>query len=98
MDILLELQRMIGINEFWKWILMSYVYCLIFSYTNIFLFTNLFKVETNRVQKVKVMLLDGTLRFISTLLIPTFYYRAVNIIITVVLFKFFFKQSIEKVY
>lgn len=96
MEILLELQRMIGINEFWQWIFMSYVYCMIFSYTNIFLFTNLFKVETNRTQKIKVMLLDGTLRLISTLIIPTFYYRAVNIVITITLFKTFFKQSIEK--
>ena len=69
----------------------------IHSVLYVFLFTNLFKVETNRTQKIKVMLLDGTLRFISTLIIPTFYYRAVNIVITITLFKIFFKADMELV-
>lgn len=80
MEILLRLQDTVGTGDFLEWIIISLISCFIFSIINVFLFINLFKVKLTNKKTIGVILLQTILRFVSTLFLPIFLYRAVGIV------------------
>ena len=96
MGLLIELQKVTQISEILKWGLSSIISEIIFAYIDIFIFTNLLKIKTNKKQRIIFVFTDAVLRILGFFLIPIPYYRAFNIIITIVLFKIILKPKIEK--
>lgn len=84
------------INELIKWICMVTIFEMIFAYIDCFLFINLFKVKATNGTKLKIVLIDGILRTIFMVFVPAPNYRAFNLVCTIILFKIFFKQPIER--
>lgn len=91
----LELQRMVEINEFYQWMLTSIFNAIIFSFCDVFLFTKLFSVNSTKPKLAMLILIEALLKMISIILIPIPYYRAVHLILTIILFRLFLKQKIE---
>lgn len=91
----LELQRLVEINEFYKWMATSIFNAIIFSVCDVFLFIKLFKVDSTKSKLIQVVLIEAILKMISVILIPIPYYRAVHLILTVILFKLLFKERME---
>lgn len=90
------LRRIMSAENAYEWIFVSLVSAVIFSYINIIFFVRLFKIEANVSQKLSAVIFSASARFISTLLIPVPYYRAINIISAILVFKIFLKQNLEK--
>ena len=83
-------------NELVNWIIINFICEMVFAIIDVFLFTNLFKIETVLKTRIKMVLLDGVLRTVFLIVIPTPYNKIVNLVIAVLLFKLFFKAKIEK--
>lgn len=92
----LELQKMVEANVFNQWMITSIISAIFFSFCDIYLFVKLFKIESTKTKLLIVTLLDTILRMISVTFIPIPFYRAVHLIITVLIFKFCFKEKIER--
>ncbi len=90
------LKRIMSSGNAYEWIFVSLVSAVIFSYINIIFFVRLFKIEANVSQKLCAVIFSALARFISTFIIPVPYYRAINIISAILVFKIFFKQNFEK--
>lgn len=91
-----ELKKMVEENVFHQWIFTSIISSIFFSFCDILLFVNLFNVKTTKPKIVKVVLLDSMLRMIFVMCMPIIFYRAFHLVITVLIFKFCFKQKIER--
>jgi len=96
MEILLNVQRIMEIEELGKWIIVNIISSIVFSYINVWMFVELFKIETKNHEKLKFVSIDSISRFIVMIFIPAPYYRIPNIIIKIILFKILFKKNIEK--
>lgn len=83
-------------TSFILWLIITSIFSLIVSYTDIYIFTNLFKIQTSNSKKLKLFFIDSSLNFLCSLFIPAPYYLFINMIIDVLLFRKFFEQSIEK--
>ena len=88
--------ELVKVNEFSKWLVVSFISAIIFSICDIYMFTQLFKVETTKIKLTKAILLGIVCRIITVILIPNPYYRAINIINSVIIYKCIFKVKIEK--
>ena len=90
-----ELQRIVEINEFYQWILTSILNAIIFSFCDVILFTKLFNVKSTKPKLTVVILIESILKMISVIFIPIPYYRAVHLVLTMILFKLLLKQKTE---
>lgn len=91
-----ELQRMVETNEIIQWIFVNLISAILSSMINTFLFVKLFKIETTTKSITKAIIIQSIFRVINPLYIPVPYYRAVNIIIEILINSKIFKTSIEK--
>lgn len=96
MPIFVNLHQKVDSETFILWLILSFVVYVIFSITNIFLYTNLFKVKFTNKQKILVILINSSLRFIEMVIFSLPIYRLINIFTNILLFKFILKQPIEK--
>lgn len=93
---IIELKEIIGINEFYPWLITNIIFAMIFSLMDDILFIQLFKVKAKKKNMISSILIGGVFRTLFLLFIPVPYYRILNIILTIGLFKIFYKQNIEK--
>lgn len=96
MGLIFELWDSIGFNDLFIRVGVFIIFSLVLSCTDIYIFTNLFRVQSSKSKTFKVFLLDSSINFLCSIFFPVPYYRIINMIIDVFLFKIFFKQSIEK--
>ena len=91
----LELQRIVGTQEFYQWIITSIFNAIIFSVCDVFLFTKLFNVNSTKLRLIQVILIESIFKMISVIFIPIPYYRAVHLVFTIILYKLLLKQKNE---
>ena len=96
MKILLNMLNVIEFSEIFKLLIFYSIVFIAFSCTTIYTFSTLFKIKITNEQKIKFALLEGILNLIGILVLPFQVYKLINIFITLVLFKFFLNQSIDK--
>ena len=96
MENIVELQKMIEENEFLKWMTVNIISSLVFSAINLFFIINVFKIETTKNKKIKIIMLDVMSRLLTTILIPAPYYRAVNIVVSIIILHKVIGLSVEK--
>ena len=91
----LALQNMVEISEFYRWMATSISNAIIFSVCDVYLFVELFRVNSTKSKLIQAILIEAILKIISVILFPVPYYRAVHLVLTMILFKIFFKQNTE---
>lgn len=96
MENIVELQKMIGENEIFQWIIVNMISSVVFSAINLFFIINVFKIETTRNKKIIIIMLDVISRVVTTTLMPAPYYRAVNIVASVIILHKVIGLSLEK--
>lgn len=96
MFLIMEIQRNMPLDEVCLWLLVTIISNISFSFLDIVTFISIFKIEASNRKVIISSLINATLKFITVLIIPIPYYRALNILYTVLVFKLFFKESIEK--
>lgn len=96
MKVLLNMINIVEFSEIFKLLIFYMIIFLAFSYTTIYTFNTLFKLKITNMQKLKFILMEGILNLIGILILPFQLYRLISMCITLVLFKFFLNQSIEK--
>lgn len=96
MEAMFEIWDIGDSKNMFVWIFLSALFSSVVSYTNIYIFTNLFKVQSSNSKTFKVFLLDSIFNFLCSIFFPAPYYRIINMIIDVILFKMCFKQNFEK--
>lgn len=68
---------------------------IVVSFDNIY-FANIFKINIKKRKFIAMTILDGLINFIAIMLIPVPYFRAVHYVISILIYKFGFNQTIEK--
>lgn len=96
MERLLNLQNMFVESKTYVLIFNNLIFNLLFSYIDVLIFWHIFQIKKTNVDKIKIVLISGIINFISGLIIVSPYVRIINLIITIILFKLIFKNSIEK--
>lgn len=84
------------INELIEWVVGAIVFEFIFAIIDIISFCYLFNVKSTKKLKVISIIVDGIFRTLFIVFVPTPIHRGLNLIISVVIFKLFYKQHIEK--
>lgn len=90
------LKNLVENNEFTEWMIVNVLSGFVFSYINVLMFTNLFKVETTKKRKILLILSNAILKIVSSMIIVAPYYRAVNMVISIFLTKYILNIKIEK--
>jgi len=96
MEKILELQGIVGIEQFYPWLIINIIFATIFSVMDDILFIQLFKVKPEKKSMLFSIVIGGIFRTLFLIFIRAPYYRIANIIFTIGLFKVFYKQDIEK--
>lgn len=96
MKVPLDILVMPRLENFLAWNIASIIFLLIFSYTNIYIFINLFRIKVSQSKKLKACLISVILNYLFSIIIPTPYYYIISTVIDISLFRIFFKQSFEK--
>ena len=91
-----ELKHLIEINEIIPWVLIVALCAFICAAIDIYLFTNLFKVETKKSKKVLVFFIIGCFRTITAIIAKPPIHRAVIVIATIIVYRLFKEKRIEK--
>lgn len=93
---IIEIQKLIGGNVFLKWILVSTLSSIILSIVNVLTYKKVFTVESSHKKDILIIVLEAIIRLSSSIVIPAPYYRIVNIITSIIIFKLIYNQKIEK--
>lgn len=96
MKVLLNMLNVIEFSDIMKLLIFYSIVFTAFSYTTIYTFSTLFKIKIYNEQKLKFILLEGILNLIGILILPFQFYKLISLCITLVLFKFFLNQGIDK--
>ena len=96
MENIVELQKIIQENEFFQWLIVTIISAIVFSATNLFFVSNILKIEITRGKKIKIIILEVISRVSTAIIIPVPYYRALTIIVSIVILRKIVKASIEK--
>ena len=83
----LALQNMVEISVFYRWMTTSIFNAIIFSVCDVYLFVKLFRVNSTKSKLIQAILIEAILKIISVILFPVPYYRAVHLVLTIILFK-----------
>lgn len=75
---------------------MEFIYAMSVVFFDNFYFINIFKINVKKREFALITLLEGIANFIVIILIPVPYSRAIHYIISILIYKFAFKQSLEK--
>ncbi len=90
------IKSMIEIQEINQWLMVSIVSALLFSVCDIYMFMQLFEIKSSKFNVFKIIIINAIVIFIPTLIIPVMYNRAFNFITTALVFRFMFKQKLER--
>lgn len=96
MNTIWGLKNIMDVDNAFMWTIITVIYSFIFSSIGIFIFTNLFKINVNIKEKIKLCMVDVFVKVMCEILIPFPYFRLTNAIITTILYKVFLKQSYTK--
>ena len=96
MENIVELQKIIQENEFFQWLIVTIISAIVFSATNLFFVSNILKIEITKGKKIKIIILEVISRVSTAIIIPVPYYRALTIIVSIVILRKIVKASIEK--
>ena len=96
MEGLFNLQNILTKSEIYIWFLNNLIFNLLLSFIDLSLFLLLFQVKCSKEDKIKIVLTSGMLNCICRIFIVSPYVSIINMIITTIIFKVFFKSSIEK--
>ena len=96
MFLIMETQNKISINDMHLWILVTIISSMFFAFIDVLTFLSIFNIKSTKMKVVSASLTDALIRFITIMLVPIPYYRALYIVFVTVIFKIFFKQKIEK--
>ena len=91
-----ELQKLMNGNGFIEWLIVSLLSSLCLAVFNVLYFTKIFNVSTNKKKNILMIVLDALIRLVSSIFIAVPFYRILNIITTIILYKLIYKQNIEK--
>lgn len=94
--IFLELERNIEINNFIQWFIVTFICAVTCACINEYIFVKLFSIKTTKKQNVKIIVIETILRTLTAAIVPVPYYRTINVIWEIILFKKTLKQNIEK--
>ena len=96
MFLIMEIQNKISINDMYLWIIVTIISSTLFGFVDVLTFLSIFNIKSTKMKTVNAGLIDALVRFITIMLVPIPYYRALYIIFVIAIFKIFFKQKIEK--
>lgn len=94
--IFLELERNIVINNFIQWFIVTFICAVTCACINEYIFIKLFSIKTTKKQNVKIIVIETILRTLTAAIVPVPYYRTINVIWEIILYKKTLKQNIEK--
>lgn len=96
MERLLNVKNILRGSELYIWIFNNLIFNFVFSYIDLLMFVCLFKINITKSDKIKFVTISGIVNVISKFIIISPYVRIINLLFTIVLFKLFFRNSIEK--
>ena len=82
-------------DKFIELIVGTGIFSLIYSYLKGYMFVTLFEIELTKSQIFKFVLVDSIFNGLCLIFFPVMYFKAISIIISIVLFKTFMKAKIE---
>lgn len=94
--IFFELERNIEINNFIQWFIVTFICAVTCACINEYIFVKLFSIKTTKKQNVKIIVIETILRTLTAAIVPVPYYRTINVIWEIILYKKTLKQNIEK--
>ncbi len=94
--IFFELERNIEINNFIQWFIVTFICAVTCACINEYIFVKLFSIKTTKKQNVKIIVIETILRTLTAAIVPVSYYRTINVIWEIILYKKTLKQNIEK--
>ena len=96
MERLLNVENILSGRQLYIWIFNNLIFNFVFSYIDLLIFVYLFKINITKANRIKFVVISGLINAISKLIIVSPYVKIINLILTIVLFKLFCKNSIEK--
>lgn len=96
MFLIMEMQNKISLYDIYLLIIVNIISCIFFAFIDVITFISIFNIKSEKRMIINASLTNALLRFITVLIIPIPYYRALYIIFAIAIFKIFFKQKIEK--
>lgn len=83
-------------NEHNLWIMSCAIFSFIFAYIDCAMFTTIFNIKAKNDKYFWAILVGGINRLIFIFFSPVSWFRAINIVNSIIIFKLFFKARIEK--
>ena len=96
MEILELLKNLILEHDHHLWLISCCFFSFIFAYIDCATFITIFNVETKRDRFFWAVFVSGINRLLFVIISPVSWFRAVNIVNSIIIFKVFFKTRIEK--
>ena len=93
---LYELKYLIQINEIYQWLAATAICAIICACIDVFLFTHLFQIKVKKSKIIYTLILNSLMRFIIATFLKPPIYRAIEIVVTIILLRIFLEKRIEK--
>lgn len=97
MQLVQDVYKIIENGEFIKWLIVTVITSLVIALTNTLIYSKLFSVKIKSKKDIVIVTLTETFfKCIYSMIVPIYAYRIVCLITEIIIYKFYFKQKVEK--
>lgn len=96
MNYIFEIQDIIKMENNFIWLISNIIFNILFSIIDIFIFINFLNIKTTKKRIVLGIIINSIIKTISMSVFSFRIYRAINITVTILMFKTILKQNISK--